>query len=144
MKDINRTFKLGMIALIVISVVLCAWGFIAGFESNNNLPVDVLLGWAYVMVGLAVLAVVGAGLWARIKVNPKSVVKLGIGLAILAVVCAVIYLIAPGKPAMNLLTQPSANTLKLTDAILILTYISGILAIAAIIFGEVYAKVSKK
>lgn len=144
MKDINEIFKWGMIALIVISVVLCALGFIMGFDAHDNLPVDALLTWAYIMVGIAILAVVGAGLWVRCKVDPKGVVKLGIGLAILAVVCVIAYFIAPGKPAMGMAVQPSAATLKLTDAILLLTYLAGVLAILAIIFGEVYTKVGTK
>ena len=144
MKDINKIFKWGMIALIVVSVVLLVIGFTAGFEAKDNLPVNALLIWAYIMIGLAIVAVVGAGLLVRLQVNPKGVVKLGIGLAVLVVICAAAYFIAPGKPALNLLAQPSANTLKLTDAILLLTYLAGVLAIAAILFGEVYGKISKK
>lgn len=133
-----------MVVLIVISVVILVWGFIAGFESNGQLPVDVLLTWTYIMVIFAILAVIGAGILVGLKNNPKGLVKLLIGLGAVVVVCAVVYLIAPGSPAVGMLEQPDHGTLKLTDTVLYLTYIAGGLAIAAIIFGEIYKKVNNK
>jgi hypothetical protein len=58
----------------------------------------------------------------------------------------VAYLIAPGSPAMNLtsMDQPSAATLKLTDTILYLTYFAGILAVVAIIVGEIRLAITNK
>ena len=144
MKNLNKIFKWTMIALIVISVVLLAWGFMVGFNYKDNLPVDVLLTWAYIMVGIAILAVIGVGLAIGLVNNPKGVVKLGIGLAAIAVICLVAYLIAPGAPALGMLQQPDAATLKLTDTILYLTYFAGILAIVAIIAGEIRLAISNK
>ena len=72
-------------------------------------------------------------------------VKLGIGLVAVVVVCLLAYLLAAGKPAMGMQVQPDAATLKLTDTILNLTYFVGILAVLAIIVGEVrLAIVNKK
>ena len=144
MKNLNKIFKWTMIALIVISVVLLVWGFMVGFNYKDNLPVDVLLTWAYIMVGIAILAVIGVGLAIGLVNNPKGVVKLGIGLAAIAVICLVAYLIAPGAPALGMLQQPDAATLKLTDTILYLTYFAGILAIVAIIAGEIRLAISNK
>jgi hypothetical protein len=57
---------------------------------------------------------------------------------IIAAICFVVYLIAPGTPAQGLLTeQPSAGTLKLTDTVLYLAYILSAVAVIAIIVGEV-------
>ena len=134
-----------MLALIVISFVLLVIGFANGFEANGGKWTDVLLVWAYIMIGLTLLATIGVGLWVGIKNNPKMLVKLGIGLVAVVVVCLLAYLLAAGKPAMGMQVQPDAATLKLTDTILNLTYFVGILAIIAIIVGEVrLAIVNKK
>ena len=144
MKNQNKLFKWLMLGLIVISVVLLIVGFITGFESNDGKMTDVLLYWGYVMIGLTIIATVVFGLWISIKNNPKVLVKLGIGLAGVAVVCLVAYLLAPGKPAMGMLVQPDGATLKLTDTILNLTYFAGAAAIIAIIVGEVRLAITNK
>ena len=133
-----------MLALIVISFVLLIIGFASGFEANDGAWTDVLLYWAYIMLGLTLLATIGVGLWKGIKNDPKMLVKLGIGVVVVVVVCLVAYLLAPGKPAMGMLTQPSEATLKLTDTILNLTYFVGALAIIAIIAGEVRMTIINK
>ena len=135
-----------MVALIVISVALLVWGFIAGFDKNEGQPVDVLLYWAYVMIAIAVISVVLIGVVISVKNNPKSLVKLGIGLVAVVALCAIAYVLAAGKPAVGLTTMemPSASTLKLTDAILILTAITGVGAIAAIVIGEIRLAIANK
>jgi len=132
-----------MVLLIVVSVVLLVMGFSAGWKEGN---VDTLLGWTYCMVGLALAAVIIVGLIVGVANDPKSLVKLGLGLVVVAVVCFVAYLIAPGSPAVNLtsMDQPSAATLKLTDTILYLTYFAGILAVVAIIVGEIRLAITNK
>lgn len=137
MKNYAKTFKWMMLALIVISFVLLVIGFASGFEANDGAWTDVLLYWAYIMIGLTLLATIGVGLWIGIKNDPKMLVKVGIGAAAVVVVCLIAYLLAAGKPAMGLLEQPDAAELKLTDTILNLTYFVGALAVIAIIVGEV-------
>lgn len=126
-----------MLALIVISFALLVIGFASGFEANDGAWTDVLLYWAYVMIGITLVATVIVGLWIGIKNDPKMLVKVGIGAAAVVVVCLAAYLLAAGKPAMGLLEQPDAAELKLTDTILNLTYFVGALAVIAIIVGEV-------
>jgi uncharacterized membrane protein len=141
MKNFNRIFKWAMVLLIVVSVVLLVLGFAAGWKEGN---VDTLLTWTYIMVGLALGAVVIVGLIVGAANDPKSLVKLGIGLVCVAVVCFLAYLIAPGAPAMGMLQQPSAATLKLTDTILYLTYFAGIVAVLAIVVGEIRLAITNK
>jgi len=143
MKSYNKIFKWAMVILIVVSVVLLVLGFTGGWKEGN---VDTLLGWTYCMVGLALAAVIIVGLIVGVANDPKSLVKLGLGLVVVAVVCFVAYLIAPGSPAVNLtsMDQPSAATLKLTDTILYLTYFAGILAVVAIIVGEIRLAITNK
>lgn len=144
MKDYSKIFKWLMLGLIVVSFALLVIGFVIGFTSKDGIMTDVLLYWAYAMIGIALVSVIVFGLWIGIKNNPRMLVKLGIGAAALVVVCLAAYLLAAGKPAMGMLVQPSAATLKLTDTILNLTYFAGICSIAAIIAGEIRLSVINK
>lgn len=142
---LNKIFKWGMVALIIISFAILVWGFAVGFEENSGLAVDVLLRWAYVMLGIALCSWVLVGLIVNTKNDPKSLVKIGVVLVGVAVLCLVAYLLAAGEPAMGLTTaQPEAGTLKLTDTVLNLTYIVGAASVAAIIVGEVRMAIANK
>jgi len=142
----TKLFKLVMLVLIVISVVLLVWGFLTGFASNDGRAVEVLLYWAYIILAIAVLAVVVFGLVISAKNNPKSLVKLGIGILAIAAVCFVAYLVSPGNMPLqwNNPKLPSAQQLKLTDTILTLTYLTGGVAILSIIVGEVVMAIRNK
>ena len=146
MKNYNKLFKLVMWVLVVISVVLLVWGFLTGFEVNDGRAVNVLLYWAYAILGLAILAVVVFGLIISAKNDPKSLVRLGVGLLVIAAVCFIAYLIAPGKMPLQWTNAklPTASELKLTDTILNLTYFTGALSIIAIIFGEIMMAIRNK
>jgi len=134
-----------MIALIVVSAVLLVLGFVKGFETNDGQAVDTLLRWGYFMIGLAVVAAIIVSAAVSFVNNPKSVIKLLIGLVAVAAVCFVVYLVSKGNPAVGLtVDQPSASTLKLTDTILNLTYLVGGVAIASIIVGEVISAIRNK
>ena len=139
---LNKIIKWGMVALIIVSVALLIWGFSRGFEGN---AVDVLLYWTYIMLGLAVFSWVVIGLIVSTKNNPKSLVKIGIAILGIAALCLVAYLLAKGNPAMAYNgPEVSGGTLKLTDTILNLTYITGGAAILAIIVGEIRMAIASK
>ena len=134
-----------MIALIAVSVILLVLSFVKGFEANDGRGVDNLLRWAYVMLGIAVFAAIIVSAVVSFINNPKSIIKLLIGLVAVAAVCFVVYLVSKGNPAVGLtVDQPSASTLKLTDTILNLTYLVGGVAIASIIVGEVISAIRNK
>ena len=131
-----------MLGLILVSVVILIAGFAGGWKEGS---VNLLLNWAYVMVGIAVCSVVVIGLIVGIKNDPKSLTKLGLGLVAAAVLCLIAYLFASGKPAIGITgMEPSAGELKLTDTILNLAYITGALAIVSIIAGEIRMALSDK
>ena len=131
-----------MLALILVSVGLLIWGVAKGFAGN---AVDVLLYWTYIMLGLAVFSWVVIGLIVGTKNDPKSLVKIGIVILGVAVLCFIAFLLAKGNPAMAYNgPEVSAGTLKLTDTILNLTYIVGGAAILAIIVGEVRMAIASK
>ena len=144
MKNYSKIFKCIMVGLIVVSVAILVWGFVVDFKSNDGTPVDVLLRWAYVMLGLALAAIVLVGILMRAVNEPKSLVKLGLVLVGVAAVCFVVYLISPGNEALALtVEQPSRTTLKLVDTLLNLTYICGGLAILSIVCGEIWSAIRK-
>ena len=146
MKNYSKLFKIVMLVLVIISVALLVWGFLAGFEANDGRAVEVLLWWAYIILGIAVAAVVIFGLIISAKNDPKSLVRLGIGLLVIAAICFIAYLLAPGKMPLqwNNAKVPTASELKLTDTILNLTYFTGALAIISIIVGEIVMAVRSK
>ena len=134
-----------MLVLILISVALLVWGFVAGFETNDGKAVETLLKWAYVMIGLAVFAWIVVGLIISVKNDPKSLLKIGLVIVAAAVLCLISYVLAKGNPCVGLTgDQPDAMTLKLTDALLILTAIAGVGAIVSIIVGEIVMAVRNK
>ena len=139
---LNKIFKWGMVALIVLSVALLVWGFAQNFGGST---VDTLLYWTYAMVGLALFCVIVIGLIVGAMNNPKSLVKIGIVLVGVAVLCLISWVLAKGDPALGYTGAPvSAGTLKLTDAVLNLTYIVGAAAIVAIIVGEIRMSIASK
>ena len=139
---LNKIFKWGMVALIIVSVALLIWGFSKGFEGNT---VDILLYWTYAMLGIALFSWVVVGLVVGAKNDPKSLVKIGIVILGVAALCLVAWVLAKGDPAVGY-TGPavSAGTLKLTDSILNLIYIVGGAAILAIVVGEVRMAIASK
>ena len=141
MKSYSKIFKYVMWILIVISFGLVVFGFTKGFPasvaSEDNGTVSSLLNWAYILFFAAIVITVNFGIGVSVKNNPKSLVKLLVGLVIVAVICGGAYLLAGGKPLVGYMgPEKSQQTLKLTDTILNLTYLFGILAIAAILVGE--------
>jgi hypothetical protein len=97
------------------------------------------------MLGLALFCVIVVGLIVGAKNNPKSLIKIGIILVGVAVLCLIAWVLAKGDPAVAYTGAPvSAGTLKLTDSVLNLTYIVGAAAILAIIVGEIRMSIASK
>ena len=134
---LNKIFKWGMVALILVSVAILIWGSSVGFESNGGKATDVLLGWAYIMIGLAVASWVVVGLIMSTVNDPRSLIKICCVLVGAAVICGAVYFLSKGAPAVGMAVQPDASTLKLTDTLLNLTYIFGAGALCAIVVGEI-------
>ena len=141
---LNKIFKWGLVALILISVAILVWGFAVGFETNDAKAVDVLLNWAYIMLGLALCAWIVIGLIVSVKNDPKSLVKMGVALVGVVAVVAVAFLLAKGNPVPGAAVTSTPGELKLTDTILNLTLIAGIGAVLAIIVGEIRMAIANK
>ena len=148
MKKYGLIIRIIELVLILISVALLVWGWVKGYPAtvaDDNGTVDPLLFWAYIMVGIALFCILIVGLFLAIKNNPKVLVKYGVVLLGIAALCLVCYLLAKGAPAVGLtMDQPSAGTLKLTDTILNLTYVTGAAAILSILVGEIIMAIRNK
>ena len=140
----EKIVKWVLALLFAVGVVFSFYGFAVGFETNGNAPVDNMLYCAYAFALVAVLAVVfGVVVIGGIN-NPKSLLKLLLGLVAIAAVIAVAYVLAPGTPAVGYLGEPvSDGTLKLVDTVLNLTYFLFGGALLALVAGWVIGAIRK-
>ena len=140
----EKIIKWVLVALFIVGIVFSVYGFLVGFETNGNAPVDNILYCAYAFAAIAVLAVVlGVVVIGGIN-NPKSLLKLVLGLVVIGAIVAVAYVLAPGTPAVGYLGDPvSDGTLKLTDTVLNLTYFTFGLSILALVIGWIVGAVRK-
>ena len=140
----EKIIKWLLVALFIVGIVFSVYGFIVGFETNGNAPVDNILYCAYAFALIALLAVVlGVVVIGGIN-SPKSLLKMVLGLVAIAAIVAVAYTLAPGTPAVGYLGDPvSDGTLKLTDTVLNLTYFTFGLSILALVVGWIVGAVRK-
>ena len=140
----DKIIKWVLVALFIVGIVFSVYGFIVGFETNGNAPVDNILYCAYAFAAIAMFAVVlGVVVIGGIN-NPKSLLKLVLGLVAIGAIVAVAYVLAPGTPAVGYLGDPvSDGTLKLTDTVLNLTYFTFGLSILALVIGWIVGAVRK-
>ena len=140
----EKLIKWLLVALFIVGIVFSVYGFIVGFDTNGNAPVDNILYCTYAFAAIAVLAVVfGVVVIGGIN-NPKNLLKLLGGLVVVAAIVAVAYVLAPGTPAVGYLGEPvSDGTLKLTDTVLNLTYFSFGAAVLALVVGWIVGATRK-
>ena len=139
-----KIIKWILAVLFVVGIVFSFYGFLVGFETNGNAPVDNMLYCAYAFALITIAAVVfGVVVIGGIN-NPKSLLKLLAGLVAIVAVVAVAYVLAPGTPAVGYLGDPvSDNTLKLTDTMLNLTYFLFGGALLALVAGWIIGATRK-
>ena len=139
-----KIIKWILAVLFVVGIVFSFYGFLVGFESNGNAPVDNMLYCAYAFALITIAAVVfGVVVIGGIN-NPKSLLKLLAGLVVIVAVVAVAYVLAPGTPAVGYLGEPvSDSTLKRTDTMLNLTYFLFGGALLALVAGWIIGAIRK-
>ena len=139
-----KIIKWVLAILFVLGLACSFYGFIVGFESNGNAPVDSMLFGAYAYALIAIAAVFfGVVVIGGIN-NPKSLLKLALGIVVVAAIIAAAYFLAPGTPAVGYLGDPvSDGTLKLTDTILNLTYLAMGAALLALVTGWIIGATRK-
>ena len=140
----EKIIKWILVALFIVGIVFSVYGYVVGFETNGNAPVDNMLYCTYAFAAVALLAVVfGVVVIGGIN-NPKSLLKMLLGLVVIGGIAAVAYVLAPGTPAVGYLGEPvSDGTLKLTDTVLNLTYFTFGLSILALVVGWIVGATRK-
>ena len=142
-----KIFKILLVVLIIVSVAVLLWGMIKGYPESgapDNGTVAPLIYWAYIVIGIALAAVICVGIYIRATTDPKSLVKIGIAVLGAAALFGIAYLLASGAPAINCSKPTTPGELKLTDTILNVAYIVGGAAILSIIAGEVLMTIRNK
>ena len=135
----NKVFKITGWVLGLLGIVL---GILAFF--NGGSAIDLLLRYTYVLFIAAVVIWIGLSIFIAGRNNPKHLLKAAgvvVGVAALVVLA---YVLSSGAPALNVKTQPTPQWLKLTDTMLLLTYVLGGAAIVAIIVGAVRDAINNK
>ena len=140
----DKIIKWVLVALFAIGALLSVLGFAIGFDANGDAPVDIMLYCAYAYALVAIAAVLFGVVVIGGMNEPKSLIKLGIGIAAIVVIVVLAWLLAPGTPAVGYLGEPvSEGTLKLTDTILNLTYLLFGGAVLALVVGWVVGATRK-
>ena len=140
-----KIFKWTSVVLLVVSVVLLVWAFLAGFKKDEGAAVELMLKWAYVMLGLALVAVLLVGLILTAVNNPKSLIKILLVVVGVAVVVGIAYLLAPGQQPLAYNGPVVGKTdLALTETVLNLAYILGGAAVLSIIVAEIVGAIRGK
>ena len=135
----NKIFKITGWVLGLLGIVFGILAFV-----NEGSSVDLLLRYTYFLFFAAVVIWIGLAIFIAGKNNPKNLLKAAgvvVGIAVLVVLA---YVLSSGAPALNVKTQPSTQWLKLTDTMLLLTYVLGGAAIVAIIVGAVRDAINNK
>ena len=140
----SKIFKVVLLVLFIIGAVLSCYGFFVGWDDAGNAPVDLILYCAYGFALIAILSVLmGVVVIGGIN-EPKSLLKLFLGLVAGAAIVAAAYFLAPGTPAVGYLGDPvSDQTLKMTDTFLNLTYFLFGGALVALVVGWIIGATRK-
>ncbi len=135
----NKVFKITGWVLGLLGIVFGILAFV-----NEGSSVDLLLRYTYFLFFAAVVIWIGLAIFIAGRNNPKNLLKAAgvvVGVAALVVLA---YVLSAGAPALNVKTQPTPQWLKLTDTMLLLTYVLGGAAIIAIIVGAVRDAINNK
>ena len=135
----NKVFKITGWVLGILGIVFGVLAF-----ANGGSAIDLLLRYTYVLLIAAVVIWVGLAIFIAGKNNPKNLLKAAVVVVIVAALVFLAYTLSSGAPAVNVKTQPSQLCLKMTDTMLLLTYILGGAAIVAVLFGAVRDAINNK
>ena len=135
----NKIFKITGWVLGLLGIVFGILAFV-----NEGSSVDLLLRYTYFLYFAAVVIWIGLAIFIAGRNNPKNLLKAaGVVVGVTALV-VLAYVLSAGAPALNVKTQPTPQWLKLTDTMLLLTYVLGGAAIIAIIVGAVRDAINNK
>ena len=136
----NKLSKIIGWVLGIIGIALGIWCFASGVDST----VDIYLKYTYFLLIAAVVILILLAIFMTAKNNPKGLLWALVVLAGIAALVGVTFALSSGAPAVNVKQQPSEAWLKLTDTMLMLSYILGCAAVVAIIFGAIRGALNNK
>ena len=151
----SKFAKILQYVLLAVGVVIIALFYVqngSGQFALSNLAdvlssttlVDGLLWWVYALIVLAIALILVLACVATFG-NKKSLKSTGLVLLLAVVLVVASYFLASGNPvAVNVAEQPTEATFKLTDTILILTYILFVGVIASLLGGIVMNAIKKR
>lgn len=132
-----------LIGIGILLILLMMFRVFDGNDPDYNNGVGIILTWAYILLGIAILTAVLMPLINIIQ-NPKNAVRSLIGLGAIAVVLIIAYVMSSDAPIqLSGSITASPAELKWTDTGLYVTYILLGAAIASIVIGEIYSWVKK-
>ena len=139
----EKILKWSLVGLLLVGVFFSIFGFITGWptdaqkwDESLHFPVDLILWGGYIFAGITLLAVVFGVVVVGGMNDPKSLLKLGIGVVAAVVIVLLAYLIAPGTQPVGYIGEPiEKGTLMLTDTTLNLAYLLVGGSIIALIAG---------
>lgn len=135
----NKIFKITGWVLGLLGIVFGILAFV-----NEGSSVDLLLRYTYFLFFAAVVIWIGLAIFIAVRNNPKNLLKAAGVVVGVAALVVLVYVLSAGAPALNVKTQPTPQWLKLTDTMLLLTYVLGGAAIIAIIVGAVRDAINNK
>ena len=132
MENNNKLFSIILIALLGLSALL---SILFAVDVVNE---GILIAWCYILLGIAVLVTIGFSILGMTK-NPKGAKNALIGVAALAIICIVAYVMSGNEVHSNNNGDVLADALtsQLSEGGLIAFYILGVVAIGVIIFAEI-------
>jgi hypothetical protein len=107
------------------------------FFTNKDGMMDTYLFYAYILFGVAAVLAIVLPLIGMVQ-NPKALKRVLFLVILTAALVGISYLLASGDPVpVNLSTEPTAMTYKITDTGLVLTYILLAVSFVSIIAGSI-------
>ena len=152
----EKITKWSLVGLLLIGVFFSVYGFIVGWPADEqkwdeslHFPVDLILWGGYIFAAITLLAVIFGVVVVGGMNSPKSLLKLGIGIVAIVVIVLFAVILSPNAKEsaadlpLALKDQLLANggqealdgSLRLTDAMLNLTYLLGGGALTALVAG---------
>jgi hypothetical protein len=128
-------YKYISIGLIAISLLVL---LLFSLDSTNAGNVGMFLTWAYILLGVAVVAAIGMPL-AYASQNPAKVKKVGIyaGLALVVLLISIVFSSSDPVVGANFVVEPSPSALQWSETGLIAAYILFAVALGAIVTGGI-------
>jgi hypothetical protein len=128
-------FRYISISLIAISVLIL---LLFALNPTSLGLVGTFLGWAYILLGIAVIAAVGLPLVYLFQ-NPEKLKKTGIYVGAIVIVVLFASVFSSSDPIIgaNFTTEPAPGTLRWTETGLISTYILLAAAFITVIVGGI-------